>query len=78
MELGLTNEQKLQSLNGLKTRIKTEMYSLLLSLGIDPDTFDPEAWVRPETASPSADRFARLVECIETLDLVDTKIIELA
>lgn len=78
MELGLTNQQKIQSLNDLKTRTRSEMYSLLMSLGIDPDLFDVDAWVRPQTASPSSDRFARLVECIEILNLVDAKIIELA
>ena len=78
MELGLTNEQKLQSLNGLKARFNSEMYSLLLSLGIDPDTFNVDAWVQPEVASPGAARFARLIEIIEIMNLVDAKIVALS
>ena len=78
MELGLTNEQKLQSLNGMKTRINSETYSLLLSLGIDPDTFDEDAWVQPELASPGAARFARLIESIEIINLVNAKIAALS
>lgn len=78
MELGLTNEQKIQSANGLKTRIHSEMYSVLLSVGVDPDTFDAETWTPPEMASPGAGRYARIIEIIETINLIDTKIAELS
>ncbi len=78
MELGLTNEQKIQSANGLKMRINSEMYSVLLSVGIDPDTFDAETWMPPQMASPGAGRYARLIEIIETINLVNAKIAELS
>ena len=78
MELGLTNEQKIQSANVLKTRFCTEMYSVLLSVGIDPDTFDAETWTAPQMASPGAGRYARIIEIIEAINLIDAKIAELS
>jgi hypothetical protein len=78
MELGLTNEQKLQSLNVLKTRFNAEMYSVLVSVGIDPDAFNAETWTAPQMASPGAGRYSRLIEIIETLDLINAKIAELS
>ncbi len=78
MELGLTNEQKIQSANGLKTRFHSEMYTVLLSVGIDPDTFNAETWTPPGMASPGAGRYARIIEIIETLDLINAKIAELS
>jgi hypothetical protein len=78
MELGLTNEQKIQSLDGLKTRMNTELYSVLVTVGIDPDAFNAETWTAPQVASPGAGKYSRLIEILETLDLLNAKIAELS
>ena len=54
------------------------MFSVLLSVGIDPDTFDAETWTPPEMASPGAGRYARIIEIIETINFIDAKIAELS
>jgi hypothetical protein len=78
MELGLTKEQKIQSLDGLKTRLNTELYSVLVTVGIDPDAFNAETWTAPLAASPGAGKYSRLIEILETLDLLNAKIAELS
>ena len=43
MDLGLSTEQKRAALNAAKSTARSEIYNILIRIGVDPDTFDPEA-----------------------------------
>ena len=76
MDFGLTLEQKLATLNSAKTGIQGELYSNLLRMGLDPDTFNPE------DALPTEDSFigekARVRTLLDSLALIESKITELS
>lgn len=40
MDFELTAQQKIDTLTATKKNIKTEIYNILIRVGIDPDTFD--------------------------------------
>lgn len=75
MDLGLTNEQKLAALASVKSGIQSEIYSLLIRIGVDPDSYDP-------TAEPGGDMVigerARVATLISSLELIESKLIELS
>jgi hypothetical protein len=76
MDLGLTNQQKIQSLNSSKSGIQGEIYSILIRMGIDPDSFEPE------DALPSEESFigekARVRSLVDALVLIESKLAELS
>lgn len=43
MDLQLTNAQKLASLQAAEAGIQSEIFNMLLRMGIDPDTYNPDA-----------------------------------
>lgn len=73
MELGLTREQKLASLNAAKSGIQGEVFNMLLRLGIDPDTYDPNAGL--DTIDPvfTGER-NRINQLILSLAMIEDKI----
>jgi hypothetical protein len=75
MEFELTTEQKVIALNNVKAQVINEMYSMILFLGLDPDTFDPLTWERAENGTGNE---ARLVALISAISLIDTKLAALA
>jgi hypothetical protein len=76
MDLGLTNQQKLMALNSVKSGIQTDIYTQLIRMGLDPDTYDPAS------ASDPIDAFVgertRVNTLISSLDLIESKIDELS
>lgn len=76
MDLGLTNEQKLMALNSVKNSIQTDIYTQLIRMGLDPDTYEPSA------DSDVIDSFigerTRVNTLISSLDLIESKITELS
>jgi hypothetical protein len=76
MDLGLTNEQKLMALNSVKSGIQTDIYTQLIRMGLDPDTYDPSL------ASDPIDAFVgervRVNTLISSLNLIESKITELS
>ena len=75
MDLGLTNEQKLAALASVKSGIQSEIYSLLVRIGVDPDSYDP-------AAEPGGDMVigerARVATLISSLELIESKLVELS
>lgn len=75
MEFELTTEQKVIALNNVKAQVINEMYSMILYLGLDPDTFNPSTWEQAENGTGNE---ARLVALISAISLIDTKLAALA
>jgi hypothetical protein len=75
MEFELSTEQKIISLNSVKTQVTNEMFGIILHLGFDPDTFDSSSW--EHDANPTGNE-ARLLSLISTLTMVDAKIAALS
>ena len=76
MDLGLTDAQKLMALNSVKSGIQTDIYTQLIRMGLDPDTYDPLS------ASDPIDSFVgertRVNTLISALDLIESKTAELS
>jgi hypothetical protein len=72
MEFNLSKEQKMTALNAVKDSSTTEMYTLLVRMGIDPETFDIDSWVTPSPMITGDQH--RLDYLISSLRLVEEKI----
>jgi len=75
----LSNETKRVALQNVITTTSTEIYSLCLQVGIDPDTIDPEnpeaSFPDPMTeADPSFYSFSRLSRACSALVLANGKL----
>lgn len=75
MELGLTNEQKITSLNSQKTGIQQEIYTLLVRMNIDPDDFNPTVPLEPNDSFIG--ELSRVSSLLEALTLIERKLTEL-
>lgn len=75
MDLGLTKEQKLAALTSVKTGIQSEIYSLLLRIGVDPDLYDPAA---ESGGDMMIGERARVNMLIDSLAMIETKTAELS
>jgi hypothetical protein len=49
----ISAEKKLETLNTVKIVNEEALYDLILRLGLDPDTFDPEVFDRNSDALPN-------------------------
>jgi hypothetical protein len=76
MEFSLTDEQKAASLESTLWAVKNEMFSVLLTSGMDPDDFDPFLWEVP--ALPTNGNIQRLIELVASFKLINRKINETA
>ena len=76
MELNLTPEQKMTSLTVIKNNLVSEIFTGLIRLGIDPDTFTSFDDVEvPMHLTPEKDRIAAAVA---SLNMVNQKLSELS
>lgn len=75
MDLGLTNEQKLAALTNVKSGIQSEIYSLLIRIGVDPDSYDPAAETGGDMVIGERARVATLTS---SLELIESKLAELS
>lgn len=76
MNLGLTGEQKLMALNSVKSGIQTDIYTQLIRMGLDPDTYDPSS--ETEQIDAFVGERTRVNTLIASLDLIESKIAELS
>lgn len=76
MDLGLTPAQKLSTLQGTKNGLANEIYTLLVRIGVDPDTFDSSQEL-PDDPIVSGEKM-RLQSLLSALQLVEGKIAELS
>jgi hypothetical protein len=76
MDLGLTNEQKTASLQGQKAGIQQEVYTMLVRMNIDPESFDPAVPLEPNDLFVG--ELARLSNLLQSLTLIESKLAELS
>lgn len=76
MDLGLTNEQKVVALNSVKNSIQTDIYTQLIRMGFDPDTYD--ALVENEVVDSFVGERNRVNTLIASLTLIESKLAELS
>jgi hypothetical protein len=75
VDFGLNQQEKIAALTGLRTSMKREIYSILLRVGIDPDTFDSSDLSGfPELMTGEKERVTTL---IGGLALIESKLSEL-
>lgn len=73
MDLQLTNAQKLAALQSAEAGIQSEIFNMLLRMGVDPDSFDPDA--EPQTIDPAfSGEKARVSALLASLQMVRDKI----
>jgi hypothetical protein len=77
MDLGLTNQQKEMALRNSKSGITTEIYNILIRLGIDPDTFSSVDELPTQTDGSFAGEYNRVKGLISALELIESKLNEL-
>jgi hypothetical protein len=73
MELNLTPEQKLASLQNAQSTLSHEIYNLLLRIGVDPDEFQ-ESDIDSLRASGVDGEILRLEQITKSLSLVKDKL----
>jgi len=76
MELNLTSAQKLQALQGSAVALSNEIYSLLLRMGFDPDTFevaDLDA-LEPLSMQGMDGEVTRLRKLVQSYEVVKAKV----
>jgi hypothetical protein len=76
MDLGLTDAQKLMALNSVKNGIQTDIYTQLIRMGFDPDTYDPSA--DNDVIDSFVGERTRVNTLISSLELIESKITELS
>lgn len=76
MNFGLSSEQKRTILLTAKDTAMTELYSLLIRAGIDPEEFDPEQGLPTDDLSIYGERI-RIEKLVESVTLIDSKLTEL-
>jgi len=77
MDLGLNNQQKEMALRNSKAGITTEIYNILIRLGIDPDTFASVDELPTSTDGSFAGEYNRVRGLIAALELIESKLNEL-
>jgi|APGre2960657404_1045060.scaffolds.fasta_scaffold00764_4 hypothetical protein len=76
MDLGLTDAQKLMALNSVKNGIQTDIYTQLIRMGFDPDTYEPSA--DNDVIDSFVGERTRVNTLISSLELIESKITELS
>ena len=76
MNLGLTSEQKVMALNSVKNSIQTDIYTQLIRMGFDPDTYEPLA--DNEVVDSFIGERTRVNTLIASLALIESKLAELS
>jgi len=75
MQFNLTNEQKLRMLNEAKNTAHSELYLLLVKIGVNPDTFNLTDEI--ETDIKFAGEKIRIQGLVASLQTIEVKIQEL-
>ena len=76
MNLGLTSEQKIMTLNAVKSNIQTDIYTQLIRIGLDPDTYEPTA--DSDVIDSFVGERTRINALIASLTLIESKLAELS
>ena len=75
MEFNLTTQKKVKALNDTKNNLHSELYTVLVVLGYDPDVFNIATW-EPEEVVTSGEEH-RLRRIVQSLLLIEQKLTEL-
>lgn len=75
MEFNLTNEQKKRMLEDSKNAAHSELYLILIKMGIDPETYDLDDVI--ETDAKYAGERYRFDGLVATLKNIEEKLAEL-
>jgi hypothetical protein len=75
VDFNLTTEQKIKALTASKETILSEMYLLLVRMGIDPDTFNVDDEVE-ENVKYAGEKY-RLEGLIQSFKMVEGKLADL-
>lgn len=75
MDFNLTIEQKIRALSASKDTILSEMYLLLVKMGIDPDNFQITDTIQ-ENVKYAGEKY-RLEGLIQSLQMVEGKLADL-
>ena len=76
MNLGLTSEQKIMTLNAVKSNIQTDIYTQLIRIGLDQDTYEPTA--DSDVIDSFVGERTRINALIASLTLIESKLAELS
>jgi hypothetical protein len=74
----LTAEDKLASLEALRVRTFSELYTACIRVGIDPDSFEYDSWTLPEHSSENNHIYQGLMtiaRMCESLKIIDSKLV---
>lgn len=77
LEQFLTAEDKIASLETLRARTFSELYTICLRAGLDPDTVEYETWVLPAENDDNTMSYTLLravSRLCETLKIIDSKL----
>jgi hypothetical protein len=77
MDLGLNNQQKEMALRNSKAGITTEIYNILIRIGIDPDTFASVDELPVSHDGVFAGEYGRVKGLVSALELIESKLDEL-
>jgi hypothetical protein len=75
MEFNLTQAEKIELCQSSKSGIEKELYTLLVRLNVDPETFDEEVGF---TGTNFTGEYIRIQELVNALNRVKVKITELS
>jgi hypothetical protein len=75
MEFNLTTQKKTKALTDTRNALHSELYTVLIVLGEDPDAFDLDTWEAPEIVTSGEDH--RLIRIVQSLKLIEQKLTEL-
>ena len=76
MEFLITDSKKLEILTITLESQRQELYTTLIRLGIDPDSFDSSSWVEPSPVMMHEEHKVTLL--ISSIALTESKISELS
>lgn len=76
MDFSLNTEQKRTILVSTKEAALNELYSLLIRIGVDPDTFDASQGLSEDDMSIYGERL-RIQKLVESISLMESKLTEL-
>jgi len=77
LEQFLTEEDKIKSLEHVQSLMYSQLYSMCVRAGIDPDEFDYKTWQMPEITEENVQlrtMYISIKHTCESLIIIDSKI----
>lgn len=76
MDFGLSNQEKISTLVGLKNGVNSELFQLLVRCGVDPDLFSSIEEIPDSLGMPGEK--ARIEALLSSRTMIEGKIAELS